>query len=221
MTDQHALTRTETQISTAASERLGVRVNVFRDGGWICEPKAGGTGLTLICGSATSESAIAEFAKVNAALLKGLYVVAKVEGHAMSMSTLKMSPTVHAVVKFSKDGMIAWTGPSYYAGHEPRNMMAQAGAMRTRYQGHFDRTGERWEVSLANERMAKKAAKDAIVAARRATRERAGDLFAALVAVSESAGEFHPLQQDVPISREIIMQVRAAIEGLSFPAIPE
>lgn len=112
--------------------------------------------------------------------MHGTYVVDVELGQAIDLDTGRIRPTISAVVKFDADGEIAWRGPRYWHGHEPRNMKARAGQMRKRWQSHLDRTGERFEVVQRQKREAKRAADKIAAQARKRLREAAPELFETL-----------------------------------------
>lgn len=107
--------------------------------------------------------------------------VADVElGQAIDLNSGRIRPTICAVVKFDADGEIAWRGKRYWHGREPSNMKAHAGKMRKRYQAHFERTGERFEIAQKQKQEAKRAANKAQAQARKRIRDAAPELLDAL-----------------------------------------
>lgn len=112
--------------------------------------------------------------------MDGNYIVEIEMGQALDFSSGKVRPTICAVVKFDADGEVAWRGPRYVQGHEPRNMKAHAGKMRKRWQSHFERTGERFEVVERKKREAKRAAAQANAQARKRIRDAGPELLEAL-----------------------------------------
>lgn len=112
--------------------------------------------------------------------MRGRYIVDTETGQGLDLNSGRIRPTICAVVKFEADGEIAWRGPKYWQGHEPRTMKAQAGKMRNRWQAHFDRTGERFEVIERQKREAKRTREILEAQTRKRIRDAAPDLLEAL-----------------------------------------
>jgi len=101
------------------------------------------------------------------------YVVVKKEGSAFRMSDMKLVDVVHFEVQHT-DGKIAWTGKSYYASAGARSIAGlklAATNMAKRYQAHFDRTGQRFEVEEEKKRLAARIAKQSAARIERLKKE--------------------------------------------------
>ena len=115
---------------------------------------------------------------------------------AFSLSNLRIRSFFKGEVVHSASGDVAWTSALYDSEKAAR---LQANRMRPRYDAYFSRTGTRFEVEQAEKRADFKRRKREAIDARKAVREKAGDLLAAL----------RELQPEHPV-----------LAGLSFPEIP-